>query len=76
MVRCGDCQHFTTDFPDLRAADEQRDPETGCLGNCNAMENIELPYAWRYCRREVMGVWSLELIECPRFLATAVAGIA
>jgi hypothetical protein len=71
-VRCGDCKFFTDDFPDLRQDDERDDPKMGSLGRCTAMDGAPLPYTWRWCAREVVGAWSMERIQCPRFELLAI----
>jgi len=66
MVHCGACRHYEPSNEELRASDEADDPD-GHLGACVAMDSVALPHAWRYAPREVMGVWSLERIQCPAF---------
>lgn len=61
MRKCGNCKHWYDEFPRLEADDD----EQGKLGFCNWP--VELPHAFRYCKREVMGVWSLEQSDCPQF---------
>ena len=70
-TRCGDCAHFTDDYPEIRKTDEERDPDTGALGGCAAASEIVLPHSMRYCKRETMGVWSLEVHEKPCLLFVA-----
>ena len=72
-VHCGACRHYDPNHDDLRDGDEVDDPDMGHLGTCTALDNVALPRAWRYATREVVGVWSLEKIQCPAFQGTATA---
>lgn len=66
-VKCGDCKYFVYNSPEWREFDEQEFPNEGSGGRCAWSDTIKIPYAWRYSRREVMGVYSLEPIECDTF---------
>lgn len=61
MVKCGNCKYFDDPFPHL----EDEDDTDGKLGTCEWP--VELPHAFRYCKREAMGVWSLEESNCEQF---------
>jgi hypothetical protein len=37
------------------------------VGECTAMDDVKLPYTWRYSKREVMAGTRGEKIECARF---------
>jgi len=61
MVTCGTCRHWRHWWPekDTGEADEP--------GVCAAIAPESLPHAWRYTRREVMGVTRDEESMCPMY---------
>jgi hypothetical protein len=63
-VKCGDCAHWSTDWPDDADPDDQ-------LGECGALDPATIPHAWRWCPRERTGVYFSEQSECPMFKSKA-----
>lgn len=67
MVKCGDCKHWREDDFFTKYPERREDRDDLDLGVCTVMNDVILPYTWRYARREVMSPWRGEEIECARF---------
>lgn len=67
-VRCKECTFFEAYSIFMQDDDERENPEEGTSGSCNWMRG-QLPHSFRYASREVMGVYSLEQIECAQFVS-------
>jgi hypothetical protein len=61
MAVCGTCQHWREEVP-FSPKDEDD------IGDCAAMDTVQLPHSWRWCRREVMGVERGETSDCPLYV--------
>lgn len=61
MKCCGTCKHWALEWP-LLGNDE---PDSDDIGRCSAMDTVLLPDAWRWCKREVVGVAREEGTMCP-----------